>query len=91
MASIVDERERCPGCNMTPDDAWHVAAEQHRCPTCAERDRIVESLSAYPGSRAGWRARFRQLFTEQERMTESAAVWWTEAGAKARQAWRAGN
>ena len=87
VASIVADAERCSGCGLTEDDAWHVAAELYTCPTCEDRDRKLESLRDEK-SKAGWRSRFVQLLTHDERMDVSSAARFTKKGAEARARWR---
>lgn len=84
---MVADSERCGGCGLTGDDAWHVEAELYTCPTCEDRDRGLESLREMK-STAGWRSRFRQLLTEGERMNVSSAVRFTREGAETRARWR---
>lgn len=42
--SIRQEAERCGGCGLTPDDAWHVLAVSYDCPTCHDRDVLNDEL-----------------------------------------------
>jgi hypothetical protein len=87
VASIIDERERCPGCGLTPDDAWHVCAELVLCPTCEDRDKKWEGFPE-KASRAGWRSKFVPLVTEAERMIDSSASRYTLEGRQAFKRWR---
>lgn len=87
VASMVGDTDRCPGCGLTDDQQTWVAAELVSCPTCEDRDRLLESLRKEK-STAGLRARFRQLVTVEDAMELSSAARFTLAGAQRRAKFR---
>jgi hypothetical protein len=87
VASVVFEAEKCPGCGLTENDAWWVAAEPVMCPTCEDRDRINESLRKEK-STAGVRVKFVQLPDVEASVLDSSASRYTLEGARRRDAWR---
>lgn len=89
VASIVSDAERCPGCGLTDTDAWWVAADLVRCPTCEDRDRLLDSIRKEKSTH-GIRATFTTLESEEESVMESAAARYTLAGAQARSRYRQG-
>lgn len=83
VASLVIDSERCPGCGMDETQAWWVEAELVRCPTCEDRDRLLESVRDQK-STAGMRARFSPIVDVEEAEEFSSAARYTLEGARRR-------
>ena len=60
-----------------------MTAELDRCPTCEDRDRLFEGLDK-DASRAGVRAVFTPLGSEDESIRLSSASWYTFDGMRRR-------
>jgi len=80
---------RCHGCNLTVEESWWVMAELDSCPTCEDRDRIIEGLRDQK-STAGLKTTFTALTTLDESQQVSSAARLTRAGAEQRHRLRQG-
>lgn len=87
VASIIAEAERCPSCNLTADNAWWVAAQLDRCPTCEDRDTLTSSLGD-KANRNGLRVIYAPLETVEQSVRFSSAGRFTEEGGRRRRQWQ---
>jgi len=83
VASIVAERDRCPGCGLTDDETWWVKAELERCPACEDRDHRAREILDSKRSE-GLHVTFTPLESVDESELESSAARFTLEGAKRR-------